>query len=222
VDVAATAFSLGLLSIASPCVLPLYPGFLAYLSGQSGTGQGRSRYFLGFFVLAGVLTTMLALGAAIALLSVSTSRALAILIPLAIVAIVGLGVLMLLDRNPFYRLPQIQFPGLRRPALNAFVYGTMYGPIAMPCNGPAVVAIFVYSFTLGEAFSQLWAFAWFGLGLGMPLLGISLLSGAVQRDLTRWFALHKRVLNIVGGVLLIAVGLYALYDNWDNLLLFYG
>jgi cytochrome c-type biogenesis protein len=222
VDVAATAFSLGLLSIASPCVLPLYPGFLAYLSGQSGAAQGRSRYFLGFFVLAGVMTTMLGLGAVIATLSVSISRALAILIPLAIVVILGLGVLMLLDRNPFYRLPQIQFPGLRRPGLNAFVYGTLYGPIAMPCNGPAVVAIFVYSFTLGEALSQLWAFAWFGLGLGMPLLGISLLSGAVQRDLTRWFAVHKRVLNFAGGLLLIAVGLYALADNWAMLTLYYG
>jgi cytochrome c-type biogenesis protein len=221
-DVAITAFSIGLLSTASPCVLPLYPGFLAYLSGQSGAGQGRTRYFLGLFVLAGVMTTMLLLGAIIALLSISVSRALAILIPVAIVSIVALGVLMLLGRNPFYRLPQIRFRSLRRPSLNAFVYGTLYGPIAMPCNGPAVVAIFVYSFTFGQALNQLWAFAWFGLGLGVPLLAISLLSGALQRDLTRWFARHERIVNRVGGVLLIAVAAYVLYDNWSYLTLFYG
>jgi cytochrome c-type biogenesis protein len=222
VDVAFTSFSLGLLSTANPCVLPLYPGFLAYLSGQGGQGQGRSRYFLGVFVMAGVLTTMLSLGAVIALLSVSISRALGVLIPLAVAAIISLGVLMLLDRNPFYRLPQVRLRSLQRPSLNAFLYGALYGPIAMPCNGPTVVAIFVYSFTLGEAISQLWAFAWFGLGLGVPLLAISLLSGALQRDLTRWFAVHKRTLNLIGGALLIAVGLYALVDNWDMLALVYG
>jgi len=48
----------------------------------------------------------------------------------------------------------------------------------MPCSGPLVVAIFVYSFTLGEAVSKMWVFMWFGLGFGAPLLAISLLSGA--------------------------------------------
>nr|NIV39604.1 hypothetical protein [Anaerolineae bacterium] len=78
-----TSVSLGLLSAASPCILPLYPGFLAYLSGaQQATGSGRGRYSLGFFVLAGVLTMMLALGLLIALISVSVGEALAVAIPL--------------------------------------------------------------------------------------------------------------------------------------------
>ena len=48
-----TSLLLGLLVTTSPCVLPLYPGFLAYLSGQTEIGAGKYRYFLGFFVLAG-------------------------------------------------------------------------------------------------------------------------------------------------------------------------
>src|SRR5258707_866992 len=48
-----TSISLGLLSSASPCLLPLYPGFLAYLSSQqSGHGIRWGRYLLGAFVLA--------------------------------------------------------------------------------------------------------------------------------------------------------------------------
>jgi cytochrome c-type biogenesis protein len=221
-NVALTSFTFGLLATASPCVLPMYPGFLAYLSGQVGAGQGRIRYLLGAFVLAGVLTAMLALGALIALLSVSIGRVLAIVIPAAIVAIASLGILLLLDRNPFYRLPQIQVPLLRRPSLNAYAYGLLYGPIAMPCSGPLVVAIFVYSVTLGDTLGPLWAFLWFGLGFGVPLLAISLLSGAVQRDLTRWFARHRRVINLAGGLLLIAIAAYALADNWEMLQLYYG
>ena len=221
-DVALTSFSFGLLATASPCVLPMYPGFLAYLSGQAGVDQGRTRYLLGVFVLAGVLTAMLALGALIAVLSVSIAKVLAIVIPVAIAAILLLGVLLLLNRNPFYRLPQIRVPLLRRPSLNAYAYGLLYGPIAMPCSGPVVVAIFVYSFTLGEALSQFWAFLWFGLGFGVPLLAVSLLSGAVQRDLTRWFARHSRVINFAGGLLLIAIAFYDLAENWDMLQLYYS
>ena len=221
-DVALTSFGFGLLATMSPCVLPLYPGFLAYLSGQTGRDISTLRYVLGLFVLGGVLTSMLILGAVIAVLSVSIGRVLAILIPIAIVVILVLGVLLLLNRNPFYRLPQITVPLLRRPSLNAYVYGLLYGPIAMPCSGPLVVAIFVYSFTFGEAVGKLWVFLWFGLGFGVPLLAISLLSGALQRQLTRWFARHNRAINVVGGLLLIAIALYDLAENWNTLMLYYG
>ncbi len=221
-DVALTSFGFGLLATTSPCLLPLYPGFLAYLSGQAGSDRGRAHYFLGVYVLAGVLTAMLVLGAVIAAMSVSIGRVLAILIPVAIVVILILGVLMLTNRNPFYRLPQIKVPLLRRPSLNAYVYGLLYGPIAMPCSGPLVVAVFVYSFTVAEAVGKLWVFLWFGLGFGVPLLAISLLSGAVQRDLTRWFARHSRAINVVGGVLLIAIAIYDLAENWNMLVLYYS
>jgi cytochrome c-type biogenesis protein len=167
------------------------------------------------------MTMMVVLGGLIALLAVSIGRALAILIPLAVAAIMILGVLLLLDRNPFYRLPQIKVPLLRRPILNAYVYGLLYGPIAMPCSGPLVVAIFVYSFTIGEAVSKLWVFLWFGLGFGVPLLALSLVSGALQRQLTRWFALHSRAINVVGGLLLIGTAIYDLAANWDVLVLYY-
>ncbi len=221
-DVALTSFAVGLLATMSPCVLPLYPGFLAYLSGQTGTDTSTLRYVLGLFVLGGVLTSMLILGAVMAALSVSIGRVLAILVPLAIVVILILGVLLLLNRNPFYRLPQAKVPLLRRPSLNAYVYGLLYGPIAMPCSGPLVVAIFVYSFTFGEAVGKLWVFFWFGLGFGVPLLAISLLSGALQRRLKRWFARHNRAINVVGGVLLIAIAIYDLAENWNTLALYYG
>ena len=52
-----TSLTIGLLSTATPCVLPLYPGYLAYLAGgQEQLQRSRGRYFLGFFVLAGVLS----------------------------------------------------------------------------------------------------------------------------------------------------------------------
>jgi cytochrome c-type biogenesis protein len=212
----ATSFSLGLLATTSPCVLPLYPGFLAYLAGTQDAQTGsKGRYLLGLFVLAGVLVMMLALGGLIAALSVSIGRALSIIVPLADLVIIAFGVLLLLNINPFKKLPQVQAPLISHPFANAFLYGLLYGPIALPCSGPLVVGIFAFSLTAGEALGKLSVFFWFGLGFGVPLLVLSLLSGAAQRGLTRWFATHARLVNLVGGLLLIGVGVYDLTQNWE-------
>jgi len=218
-NLAITSLLLGLLTTTSPCILPLYPGFLAYLSGQNE--MGRQKYFLGLFVLAGVLTMMLALGGLIALLAVPIGSILLYIIPLADLLILLLGILLLLDYNPFKTLPQVQIPGFRHPYGNAYVYGLLYGPIALPCSGPLVVSIFALSFTVGEAFSQLWTFLWFGLGLGIPLLVLSFLSAALQRRLTTLFARYSRIVNFIGGVILIGVALYDLTKNWELLKLFF-
>ena len=217
-----TSLTLGLLATTSPCVLPLYPGFLAYISGGQQGLQGKTgRYFPGFFVLAGVLTMMLALGGIIALLSISVGRALSIIIPIADLVIILLGVLLLFNRNPFKTLPQIQAPVLSNPFVNAFIYGLLYGPIALPCSGPLVVGIFALSLTVTEALSKLNIFFWFGIGFGLPLLALSFLSGAAQRWITRQFAQRARLINLVSGLLLVGVGIYDLSANWSLLQVFF-
>jgi cytochrome c-type biogenesis protein len=218
-NLAVTSLLLGLLTTASPCILPLYPGFLAYLSGQNE--MGRQKYFLGLLVLAGVLSMMLLIGGVIALLAIPVGNVLVYLLPLADLLILLLGILLLLNYNPFKSLPQIQLPVMRHPYSNAYMYGLLYGPIALPCSGPMVVSIFALSFTPGELFSQLWVFLWFGLGLGVPLLVLSLLSAAFQRQLTTLFARHSRVVNFVGGLLLVGVAIYDLSKNWSSFQLFW-
>jgi cytochrome c-type biogenesis protein len=216
-DTILTSISLGLLATTSPCILPLYPGFLAYLSGSQTEGK-KSRYWLGVFVLFGVLVMMLALGGVISLLSISIGGALSIIIPVADLIIIGLGVLLLIGVNPFKQLHQIRAPVFSHPYVNAFVYGLLYGPIALPCSGPLVVGIFAYSLTAAEALSKLSVFFWFGIGFGLPLLALSLLSGTLQRQVTRFFAVHARQVNLVGGLLLLVVGFYDLWANQDLIL----
>jgi cytochrome c-type biogenesis protein len=216
-----TSLSLGLLATTSPCVLPLYPGFIAYLSGAHTEGH-KSRYFLGVFVLLGVLSMMLALGGIISLLSISIGSALSVIIPLADGLIISLGVLLILDINPFKKLPQLRIPGFSHPFINAYVYGLLYGPIALPCSGALVVGIFAYSLTAGEALSKLSVFFWFGMGFGLPLFLLSLLSGTIQRQITRFFAMHARMVNLIGGLLLVSIGLYDLWSNLGLILAYLG
>ena len=85
-----------------------------------------------------------------------------------------------------------------------------------------MVSIFALSLTVGETISKLWIFLLFGLGFGIPLLVLSLLSGALQRQLTVFFARHSRIINIIGGLLLIGVAVYDLGQNWIMLRIFYG
>ncbi len=212
---AVTAFSVGLLASSSPCVLPLYPGFLAYLSGGQGTASSRRRYLLGFFVLAGVLVMMIVLGALIALLSISIGSALRWIVPLSDAIIIGLGILLIANVNPFKALPQIRIPALRQPLINAFVYGLLYGPITLPCSGPLIVSVFALSLSVGETLSRMSVFLWFGVGFGLPLLILSLLAGGLQRQITQLLARHARVINLSGGLMLVGIGLYDLSLNWD-------
>jgi cytochrome c-type biogenesis protein len=112
-------------------------------------------------------------------------------------------------------------PELRHAYLNAYAYGLLYGPIAIPCSGPLVVSIFALSLTVADAGSQLWVFLWFGLGLGVPLLILSLLSGVFQRQLTSLFVRYSRAINIGGGLLLVGIALYDLSKNWELMRIFF-
>ena len=211
-----TSIGIGLLATTSPCVFPLYPGYLAYISAsrESGEGHDSGKYFLGFFVLFGVLAMMLVLGALIAALSVSIGSALSIVVPLADLILIILGILLIVDKNPFKSIPQIKVPVLKHPFANAFVYGLLYGPIALPCSGPLVVSIFAISLQSGAFLARLGTFLWFGLGFGLPLLLLSFLGGALQRPITRFFARHSRWVNLVSGLIILGLGVYDLYINW--------
>jgi cytochrome c-type biogenesis protein len=88
--------------------------------------------------------------------------------------------MLLFNVNPFKKLPQIQVPFLSHPFANAFLYGLLYGPIALPCSGPLVVSIFALSLTVMDALGKLNVSFWFGMGFGLPLLVLSFLSGAAQ------------------------------------------
>jgi len=212
-----TSIGIGLLATTSPCVFPLYPGYLAYLSasGEKSGDKKRQQYFLGFFVLLGVLVMMLAIGAVIALLSISISRALAFVVPLADAILIVLGILLILDRNPFKRLPQIKIPVVSHPFANAFLYGLLYGPIALPCSGPLVVSIFAISLQSSAFISRLATFLWFGLGFGLPLFVLSFMGGALQKPITRFFARYSRWVNLFSGILILGLGVYDLWVNWE-------
>lgn len=217
------AFSTGLAATVSPCVLPLYPGFLAYLASQGDASSRRANaLLLGVLVWAGVITMMLALGAAFAAMRVAVGQALSVITPAAYLVLIVLGLLALSGRNVFARFGQIRAPVLSNPYATAYVYGLLYGPIALPCSGPLLVAIFALGFTATELARQIGLFLVFGAGFGLPLLVLAALGQSRQRQLVRLFVAHHVAVNRLIGLTLIGIGLYGFWESWEGLVIFWG
>lgn len=214
---------LGLASAASPCLLPLYPGFLAYLAANSTSLEGRrGTGLLGLFVLAGVLTTMVLVAIVLVAVAVPTSRLLAYATPLIDGLLIVLGLLLVAGRNPFQRLPGVSVPVVSSPFGRAYLYGVFLGPIALPCAGPFLVSLLGISLGVGDAVGKIGTFLLFGLGFGLPLVVLSLLTGVRAQAIVRWVVRRHRAIELVAGVMLVVVAVLDLADKWESIVLTLG
>jgi cytochrome c-type biogenesis protein len=199
-----SSFFLGLASAASPCLLPLYPTFLALLAARREDDSRAGWAFLGLAVVLGVVSALALVGMAVTAVSASLSGLLAWIVPLSTILLVALGVLLVLGRNPFAPLTTLRMPVLRHPLAQAYVYGLLFGPVALPCAGPFIVALLAISIGVEETAGRMLTFVAFGLGMGTPLILISLLGGTRSRSLATWLTRHHLAIGRVAGVLLIA------------------
>lgn len=209
-----TSFTIGVAATSSPCVLLLYPGYIAYLAGSSRILQnGKGSYFLGLLVLVGVLVAVLILGVVIAYASLALGDVLVVVTPIADIVVISLGILLIAGKNPFIRFAQMKVPVIANPYAGSFTYGLLYGPIILPCSGPLAVSIFALSFSASQLFEKLSVFLMFGLGMGIPLLIISILAAAKRDWLARQLADKHIILSRLAGIILIGIGIWDLSHN---------
>jgi cytochrome c-type biogenesis protein len=227
VEVYLGAFVAGIGATVTPCVLPLYPAFLAYLTGRRpvpveavGASTVVAKRALppviaALMVWAGVVVGMVAIGAAIAALAAPLGDFNRIVLPIADGLLITLGVLLVAGINPFARLPQPSPSALggRGPTLGAFLYGLLFAPIALPCSGPFLVGIFAFSVTIGDALGRLAFFVSFGIGFGLPLFVLGSLGQVRGARLARAIGRHERPIQLVLGAALLAVGVWDLSVN---------
>ncbi len=222
-EIILTAFGAGLASAASPCLLPLYPGYIAYLGANSRALAGRrGTGLLGLLVLFGVMTTMLAVAVVLVAVSAPMGPLLALMTPVINGLLILLGVLLIAGRNPFERLPGMRVPDTANPYRQAYLYGMMLGPIALPCAGPFLVVLLGISLGVADAVGKVATFAVFGLGFGLPLVLLSLLAGVRARQIVGWIVARHRAIELGAGALLVVIGVYDFIDKWDFILLSLG
>ncbi|MEZ5216191.1 MAG: cytochrome c biogenesis protein CcdA [Ilumatobacteraceae bacterium] len=189
-------------------MLPLYPGLFVMFANQSTSPRaGRSLRWLGLLVLAGVLSVMIVLGAILYALRTAFSEVLDVLLPVVYGTVLVLGIAMIAGRNPFARLSTTSAPVVRSPAATAFLYGTMLGPMTLPCTGPLILSAFTIGGVAGTGrlLDGIAYFVAFGLGFGWPLAALPLVAAPVQRKLTGFLTRHHRAVEILSGLLLVAI-----------------
>jgi cytochrome c-type biogenesis protein len=207
----------GLVSFLSPCVLPLVPGYLSYVTGLAGadldSGARRGR------VLAGTLLFIAGFGSVFVLVNVLLANAGRVLLRHQRGVEIVIGALIIVFGAAFAGL----IPGLQREwrihrlpsagLIGAPVFGAVFALSWSPCIGPTLGVVFALS-TVGNSTGRavILAIA-YCLGLGVPFIAFGL---AFRRLLGVVRAIRRNSMWItrLGGALLIIVGLALVTGGW--------
>ncbi|MBI2719006.1 MAG: cytochrome c biogenesis protein CcdA [Rhizobiales bacterium] len=208
------AFAAGMISFLSPCVLPLVPGYVSYVSGSAALNAPRSspaRWLTllpsGCFVL-GFSSVFIALGASATLLSrvLLSYRYETNLIGGAIIIVFGIFATGLIPMPWLARDVRYhgQLPGGKLPG--AYVLGLAFGFGWTPCIGPILGAILTVSAASATASAGIVLLTAYALGLGVPFLVSAVFTESLMR---RMSAMRRagRVLKIGAGAVMIVMGI---------------
>lgn len=220
----------GLVSFASPCVVPLVPGYISYLASvvggevsydeELGVGVGKRRrwavvgaaalFVLGFTVVF-VLATVSVFGAISALTLNADTLMRAGGVITILMGVVFMGVVPVLQKDT-RMAPRRWTTWLGAPLL-----GGVFALGWTPCLGPTLAAILsVSAGTEGTtALRGTILIIGYCLGLGLPFLLVALGSAKAMRTVT-WMREHSRTIQILGGIAMILVGLALLTGLWGD------
>lgn len=198
--------------LGAVCVLPLYPGFLAFLAGQLNEKNTKISFIkLGLSVSLGVITSLFIIGLIFTkILEVSLTNTISIISPIAfvILGIVSLFLIFNYDFSSF--LPKISSPILKNPLLSSFLFGLFFGVIVLPCNPASLIVLFAISTSTVGFFVNLLNFVFFGIGMSLPLLLFSIISDRWSNKVIKFLTKNRRKINLTAGLIMLGISLYYL------------
>lgn len=207
-----TTYWLGLLTpLTAPCVLPLYPAYLARIVREADRRHDDPHFLglVGVLVSAGVLVFMAGIGLLFTtVLQQSLSRVVQYVSPIAFGVLTVVGVMLMLGITPKRKVRPV-LPS--RPLAGAFLYGVFFGAIVIPCNPALIAFFFARAVTVTEFGANMLNFLAFGLGIVTPLLVLSLVTRSASRTMITAMVRYQRPLDFVAGAVMVSVSLYYLF-----------
>jgi len=212
------AIAAGLLSFLSPCVLPLVPGYLGYVSGvTSGREKTRGRMLagVGLFV-AGFSVVFLAVSLLVGTVGVFVTQYTDVILRVAGVVVILMGIVFIGQVSFLQRTIK---PGWqpRTGLIGAPLLGIVFAIGWTPCVGPTLIAVQSMALDQGDLGRALIIGLAYCVGLGIPFLLVAIGFGWVGGSV-RWVKRHIRAVNIAGGVLLILIGLLMVSGLWRDII----
>ncbi|MEW2004515.1 cytochrome c biogenesis CcdA family protein [Microbacterium sp. NPDC079208] len=218
----------GLVSFLSPCVLPLVPGYLGFLGGAvaprgssttGGTTQTatRSRLVLGVllfilgFTVVFILYTVLGGTAGVFLLQWGDLITRILGVVIIAMGLVFLGLFGFAQKELRFHVDS------KAGMVGAPLLGVALGIGWAPCMGPTLAAILALSFNAGDPVRAGFLGLAYSLGLGIPFLLVALGFGWATKAIG-FLRRHIRVVNILGGVLLILLGVLMVTGLWTDIM----
>ena len=216
------AFSAGLLSFVSPCVLPLVPSYISYITGlsveQLTDASEREKFKRAIIVnsllfIAGFSSVFIAFGASASFVGQLLITHQDTIRRIGGVLIIVFGLYLLGILNLTFLKMEHRYQFRNRPAgyLGSFLIGVAFAAGWTPCVGPVLGSILLYASTTDSLLSGVVLLTFYSLGLGLPLFLAAL-------GVDRFLAYFKEVraylwgVSTVSGVMLIVVGVM-IYAN---------
>jgi cytochrome c-type biogenesis protein len=224
----ATAFAAGVLSFVSPCVLPLIPGYLSFISGvtlddMQGDGSAtaaaaasRRRVLVAsiFFIL-GFSLVFVSLGAAATALGQFLGERLRLIGKIAgvLVILFGLHTMGLLRIDWLYSEKRVQVDRKPRSVGGAFLVGLAFAFGWTPCIGPILAGILAIASVQDTVWKGIELLAIYSLGLGIPFLATAL---AINKFFAAFARIrkHYHAIEVASGLMLCAIGVLIFTDRF--------
>lgn len=207
------AFSAGFLSFLSPCVLPLIPAYISYLTGSSikELKDGRSKYFtlyksfgfvLGFsiiFILMGVSITSIGK-------LLITHKELFRKLGGIIIVIFGLHTLGVIKIKLFYREKRfLRFNKFKGP-FSGIIMGIAFASGWTPCIGPILSSILIYATSMNSVGRGVLLLVMYSLGLAVPFIFTAMAIENFTEHFKK-FSKYLPLISIISGILMIIMGI---------------
>ena len=221
------AFSAGLLSFVSPCVLPLVPSYITYITGVSFKEltdlEVRSKLrwatvFHSLFFIIGFSVVFILMGASASYLGQLLAQYQDWIMKGGGVLIIILGIHFTGIINiPFLQMEK-RFEMRRKPFgyAGSFLVGVAFAAGWTPCIGPILSTILIYASTTKSFTTGILLLTYYSIGLGIPFLLSSLAFNSFLSAFDR-IKRYMRVINIVSGLFLIGIGILFLTDTFKQI-----
>lgn len=218
------AFSAGLLSFVSPCVLPLLPSYVSFITGLSMdklTKEGDKGQIRGIIIrnslifIAGFSLVFILLGASATMIGqlLITYQAIIRRVGGIIVVLLGFYIMGLLRIDLLASEKKIHLEGRPAGYLGSFLVGITFAAGWTPCVGPILGGILLYASTSESVMSGISLLSIYSIGLGLPLFITSL---GVNTFITYFKKINRyvRFVSMVSGIFLILVGIMIFTDSF--------